>query len=127
MIYHITYSNWAIQTYDLSYIHWNTACVTQATHSYNLNLPALSLQCYECTNSPGFTGVSKCDSDDVTKRTCDGLADRCMTVTYNFTLLTSQIVVTKNCSTSLACDPDFQFNCKYLVARFLYLPVVVYI
>ena len=83
-----------------------------------LYLPALSLECYECTNSPGFSGVSKCDSDEVTKRTCDALADRCMTVTYNFTLLTSQIIETKNCSNSLACDPDFAFNCKYLLAYF---------
>ncbi|XP_020605962.1 uncharacterized protein LOC110044731 [Orbicella faveolata] len=87
---------------------------------------ALSLQCYECTNATGFTGVSKCDSDEVTKRTCDGLANRCMTVTYNFTLLNSQIIETKNCSSSLACDPQFEFSCKYLLARLLYLLVVVY-
>ena len=62
----------------------------------------------------------------MTKRTCDGLANRCMTVTYNFTLLNSQIIETKNCSSSLACDPQFEFSCKYLLARFLYLLVVVY-
>ena len=91
-----------------------------------LYLPVLSLECYECTNSPGFTGVSTCDSDEVTKRTCDANANRCMTVTFNFTLLTSQIVETKNCSNSLACDPDFPFNCKYLLAPFFYIPVVMY-
>lgn len=77
---------------------------------------ALSLECYTCTNSPGFSGVSTCDSNEVTKRTCTALEDRCMTVTYNLTLLsTSQIIELKNCSSSLACDPDFSFSlCKVL-------------
>jgi len=80
--------------------------------------PALSLECYECTNSPGVSGVSTCDSNEVTKRTCSGLENRCMTVTYNFTLLSSsQIIELKNCSSSLACDPNFPFSCKYTLAR----------
>jgi len=77
---------------------------------------ALSLECYECTNVPGFSGASACDSNEVTKRTCNKLFDRCMTVTYNFTILsTSRIVELKNCSNSFACDAGSDFNlCKIL-------------
>ncbi|XP_078343151.1 uncharacterized protein LOC144628906 isoform X2 [Oculina patagonica] len=78
---------------------------------------ALSLQCYECTNSPGFPGVTKCDNDNVTIRTCDRLGDRCLTMKYNFSLggLVSLDVWSKNCSNSVVCYPQFKYNyCKVL-------------
>jgi len=74
---------------------------------------ALSLECYECTNAPGFSGVPTCDSENVTKRTCDSLSDGCMTMSYNLTLLISRSVTTKNCTNSIACNPQFEYNwCK---------------
>jgi len=74
---------------------------------------ALSLECYECTNALGFSGVTTCDSENVTKRTCSGISDSCMTMAYNSTFLIFQSVVTKNCTSSLACNPQFEFNwCK---------------
>ena len=49
-----------------------------------------------------------------------------MTVTYNFTLLsTSQIIELKNCSNSLACDPDFSFSCKYTLPRIFGFKLVI--
>ncbi|KAL9960853.1 hypothetical protein ACROYT_G034358 [Oculina patagonica] len=73
------------------------------------------LQCYECTDTPGFTGVPKCDSDNVTTITCDWLSDRCLTMKYKYSFgeQSLQDVVFKNCSNSISCDPQYEYNyCK---------------
>ncbi|KAL9960871.1 hypothetical protein ACROYT_G034377 [Oculina patagonica] len=78
---------------------------------------ALSLECYECTNSPGMSvfGITSCDSNNVKKRTCDAISDRCLVMKYNFSLggLATLPILMKNCSSSLACDPQFDYSwCK---------------
>ena len=101
------------------YLFSESAVYCHASYSLvQYYLTALSLECYECTNVPGFSGASACDSNEVTKRTCNKLFDRCMTVTYNLTFLsTSRIVELKNCSNSFACDAGSDFNCKYTLVR----------
>ena len=78
--------------------------------------PALSLQCYVCSNTPGSVRVPEY-CDNVVKRTCDRLTDRCMTMNYSYTFLIFQSVETKNRSSRLACDQQLLFNCKYIRAN----------
>jgi len=97
------------------YLFSESAVYCHASYSLvQYYLTALSLECYECTSVPGFSGASACDSNAVTKRTCNKFFDRCMTLTYNFTILsTSRIVELKNCSSSFTCDAGSDFNlCK---------------
>ncbi|KAJ7370761.1 hypothetical protein OS493_030192 [Desmophyllum pertusum] len=74
-----------------------------------------SLECYECTNIPGYPGVTKCDSDSVTTRTCPPYYDRCMTVKYIMEVIPGIPIAVemKNCSNFLACDPRIEFSRKY--------------
>ncbi|KAJ7353858.1 hypothetical protein OS493_032134, partial [Desmophyllum pertusum] len=70
-----------------------------------------SLECYECTNTPVFPGVTACNSDNVTKITCGQFYDRCMTIKYDMAIGEISIAVElKNCSNSMACDPNSDFN-----------------
>ena len=82
-----------------------------------LLLTAFGLECYACqSNKPDIRGDSNCESDKGEKITCEPFVyDRCMTVNYTMSLgalLDPVSVEIRNCSNSLACDPDSQFNCK---------------
>lgn len=92
----------------------NTAYVAQVTEKrvFLTHLAALSLQSYDYTNAAGSFGVPKCGSDNMVKKTCNEISDRCMTMNYNCTFLIFQSTETKNCFSSLACDAQFNFSCK---------------
>ena len=82
-----------------------------------LLLTAFGLECYACqSNKPDIRGDSNCESDKGEKITCEPFVyDRCMTVNYTMSLgalLDPVSVEIRNCSNSLACDPDGQFNSK---------------
>ena len=77
-------------------------------------LTVFSIECYECTNTPGFPGVKACDSDSVGKITCGAPYDRCMTTKYNMVVGPNSLaVVVKNCSASIGCGSQSDFNSKY--------------
>ena len=79
-----------------------------------LELTALALECYVCTNIPGSSGEGKCDDEKVKSITCESFMDRCMTTkgtmaipnagSFDFQL--------KNCSSSIVCSPDSPYNSK---------------
>ncbi|XP_022809574.1 uncharacterized protein LOC111346559 isoform X2 [Stylophora pistillata] len=78
---------------------------------------AVSLQCYECSNLPDVLGGTSCNLDNVKKLTCPPFFDRCMTMKYDMSIGigASQSVELRNCSSSLACNPQSDFNaCKLL-------------
>ena len=80
-----------------------------------LFLTAFGLECYACTNQPELIGGTKCESDKAEKITCEPLLfNRCMTVKYTMSLgqLGSRSVEQRNCSNSVSCDLNNQFNRK---------------
>ena len=79
---------------------------------YLLELTALALECYECTNMPGYPGVSKCDDKEMSSITCHALMDRCMTLEGTITVPNVGPVnfQLKNCSSSSLCRPDSLYN-----------------
>lgn len=81
---------------------------------YLLELTALALECYECTNLPGFSGEGKCDDEKVKSITCESFMDRCMTIEGTVTIPNagSFDFQLKNCSSSIVCRPDSPFNSK---------------
>ena len=89
--------------------------VVRVFFSFPSRLLALALECYECTNTPGLPGVSKCDSDNIGKITCHQFLDRCVTLKYKMTIIpgTTVSVEVRNCSNSMVCDPSSSLNSKY--------------
>ena len=81
--------------------------------SFFILLTPLGLECYSCSN---MLGVTTCVSGKAEKITCDpSFYDRCMTMNYTMSfggLLGSMSVEIRNCSSSFACDPHSQWNCK---------------
>ena len=81
-----------------------------------LLLTAFGLECYACqSNKPDIRGDSNCENDKGETITCEPFVyDRCMTANYTMSLgvLGPVSVELRNCSNSLACDPDSQFNSK---------------
>ena len=78
-----------------------------------LRFVALALECYACTNVPGFGG-SKCDSDSIEKITCPPFANRCFTIKYSMNIGdTSVDLMMRNCTNSMACDPKSDLYSKY--------------
>jgi len=76
---------------------------------------ALALECYACTNVPGFGG-SKCDSDSLEKITCPPFANRCFTIKASMKVLDTTLdMMMRNCTSSLACDPKSDFNTCTLI------------
>ena len=76
---------------------------------------AFGLDCYACTSLPELSGGTKCESDKAEKITCDPLLfNRCMTAEYTMFpgLLGSRSLKLRNCSNSISCDPNSQYNCK---------------
>ena len=79
---------------------------------YLLEFTALALKCYDCTNMPGLSGVSKCDDGKVGSTTCGTFMDRCMTIKATMTVPSAgpfQFEM-KNCSSSIVCNRDSPYN-----------------
>ncbi|XP_020606018.1 uncharacterized protein LOC110044777 [Orbicella faveolata] len=75
---------------------------------------ALTLECYDCTDIPGYSGVGKCNDENIRSITCDTFLDRCMTIKGTMAVpnagsLDFQL---KNCSSSIVCSPDSPYNSK---------------
>lgn len=115
-------------TVSLSYIsidtHGEVLDLNMAASSFfllclltlSVSTMAQALECYECTNVPGFPGSSRCDSDSIGKVTCPQFFNRCFTMKYKMSIGDQSIAITtRNCSNSLACDPQSEFNtCKLI-------------
>ncbi|XP_058962954.2 prostate stem cell antigen [Pocillopora verrucosa] len=77
---------------------------------------ALSLQCYECSSLAQVSGGTSCSADNVKKVTCPPIYDRC--VTMKFSMTPEVTVEMRNCSSSLVCDAQSDFNpCKIYKAQ----------
>lgn len=68
---------------------------------------ALALECHEC--GPGAN--NQCEGSSMGNITCDQLMDRCMSVKFSSTMqgIGSMSVEMRNCSNSMACDPQSQY------------------
>ncbi|CAH3155097.1 unnamed protein product [Pocillopora meandrina] len=77
---------------------------------------ALSLQCYDCSSPVQVSGGTSCSAGNVKKVTCPPIYDRCVTVKISMT--PDVTVEMRNCSSSLVCDAQSNFNpCKMYKAQ----------
>ena len=90
-------------------------CVLQVLTNFRncdifLQPTALSLQCYDCSSLAQVSGGTSCSADNVKKVTCPPIYDRCFTMKFSTTPeVTFEM---RNCSSSLVCDAQSDFNRK---------------